>query len=138
MSPRVEGDWELLGGTQDTPLPASPGDDGSSAARAAATLAFTQVADDVRGARSRGRERRSAGSRTFSVYSPSVLDTPLLLCQPLNPERSSAWNAYFLDAEVREDIEKDVQRTRSDLHFFNGEYADVRLAARPAASTTLA
>lgn len=37
---------------------------------------------------------------------------------PLSVNRDSAWNQYFKDQDIWEEIEKDVKRTRTDLSFF--------------------
>ncbi|KAK9818717.1 hypothetical protein WJX74_002076 [Apatococcus lobatus] len=39
---------------------------------------------------------------------------------PLSQNTSSVWNAYFKDAEMHEQIERDVMRTHPDMHFFSG------------------
>lgn len=40
---------------------------------------------------------------------------------PLSTDDGSQWKAYFQDAETREQIERDVERTHPDLHFFSGD-----------------
>mmetsp|Transcript_37548 Transcript_37548/g.106033 ORF Transcript_37548/g.106033 Transcript_37548/m.106033 type:complete len:261 (-) Transcript_37548:128-910(-) len=43
---------------------------------------------------------------------------------PLSLGTTSAWNTYFKDAEVMEQIERDVMRTHPDMHFFSGDKSD--------------
>ena len=38
--------------------------------------------------------------------------------QPLSSRENSAWSAYFKDESILEEINKDVQRTYPDMHFF--------------------
>lgn len=40
---------------------------------------------------------------------------------PLSTSDSSRWRAFFADAEIKEQIERDVDRTHPDLHFFSGQ-----------------
>jgi hypothetical protein len=40
---------------------------------------------------------------------------------PLSTSDSSRWRAFFADAEIKEQIERDVNRTHPDLHFFSGQ-----------------
>ena len=40
---------------------------------------------------------------------------------PLSTSDSSRWHAFFADAEIREQIERDVDRTHPDLNFFSGK-----------------
>jgi len=40
---------------------------------------------------------------------------------PLSQGTNSAWQAYFKDNEILEQIERDVRRTHPDMHFFNSE-----------------
>jgi len=44
--------------------------------------------------------------------------TASILLQPLSDRENSAWSTYFKDKELMEEINKDVQRTYPDLHFF--------------------
>lgn len=37
---------------------------------------------------------------------------------PLSTAQTSVWNTFFKDQEIWDEIEKDVKRTRSDLHYF--------------------
>lgn len=37
---------------------------------------------------------------------------------PLSVSRDSAWNQFFKDQDIWDEIEKDVKRTRTDLSFF--------------------
>merc|ERR1712072_713385 len=37
---------------------------------------------------------------------------------PLSQQEDSAWTAYFKDEHIMEEINKDVQRTYPDMHFF--------------------
>lgn len=39
---------------------------------------------------------------------------------PLSTSEGSMWKAYFADAEMQQQIERDVQRTHPDMHFFGG------------------
>uniref|UniRef100_A0A061RHF4 Tbc1 domain family member 13-like n=1 Tax=Tetraselmis sp. GSL018 TaxID=582737 RepID=A0A061RHF4_9CHLO len=43
---------------------------------------------------------------------------------PLSQGDTSVWNAFFKDAEVMEQIERDVVRTHPDMHFFSGDKTD--------------
>lgn len=45
---------------------------------------------------------------------------------PLSTHMTSRWNAYFADVEIREQIERDVDRTHPDLHFFRGQSTAAR------------
>jgi hypothetical protein len=40
------------------------------------------------------------------------------LDHPLSNSESSVWNNFFKDQEIWEEIEKDVKRTRSEMHYF--------------------
>lgn len=40
---------------------------------------------------------------------------------PLNQHEDSSWHAYFRDAEMMEQIDRDVMRTHPDMHFFSGD-----------------
>mmetsp|Transcript_4707 Transcript_4707/g.8028 ORF Transcript_4707/g.8028 Transcript_4707/m.8028 type:complete len:231 (-) Transcript_4707:789-1481(-) len=41
-----------------------------------------------------------------------------ILDHPLSTSQSSVWNTFFKDQEIWDEIEKDVKRTRTDMHFF--------------------
>lgn len=53
---------------------------------------------------------------------------------PLALEQSSVWNKYFKDGELRDQIARDVERTRRELHFFNAEVRAARRRAQCRAS----
>lgn len=40
---------------------------------------------------------------------------------PLSLGNSSIWNQFFKDAEIMEQIDRDVKRTHPDMHFFSGD-----------------
>ncbi|KAL0403615.1 UNVERIFIED_CONTAM: TBC1 domain family member 13 [Sesamum radiatum] len=40
---------------------------------------------------------------------------------PLSLGKSSIWNQFFQDAEIMEQIDRDVMRTHPDIHFFSGD-----------------
>ncbi|KAK6122806.1 hypothetical protein DH2020_043449 [Rehmannia glutinosa] len=40
---------------------------------------------------------------------------------PLSLGKSSIWNQFFQDAEIIEQIDRDVKRTHPDIHFFSGD-----------------
>ena len=40
---------------------------------------------------------------------------------PLSTKSDSIWNNYFKDNEVKDQIERDVDRTHPDIHFFNNQ-----------------
>lgn len=40
---------------------------------------------------------------------------------PLALDKGSTWHRYFADNELRDQISRDVDRTRRELHFFNAE-----------------
>ncbi|KAJ9182456.1 hypothetical protein P3X46_006451 [Hevea brasiliensis] len=40
---------------------------------------------------------------------------------PLSLGKTSIWNQFFQDAEIMEQIDRDVKRTHPDLHFFSGD-----------------
>lgn len=40
---------------------------------------------------------------------------------PLNQHKDSSWHAYFRDAEMMQQIDRDVMRTHPDMHFFSGD-----------------
>ncbi|KAH6767917.1 Ypt/Rab-GAP domain of gyp1p superfamily protein [Perilla frutescens var. frutescens] len=42
---------------------------------------------------------------------------------PLSLGQSSIWNQFFQDAEIMEQIDRDVKRTHPDIHFFSGDSA---------------
>lgn len=42
---------------------------------------------------------------------------------PLSLGKSSIWNQFFQDAEIVEQIDRDVKRTHPDMHFFSGDSA---------------
>lgn len=42
---------------------------------------------------------------------------------PLSTHSDSVWNTYFQDKEMREQIDRDVERTHPDLNFFSGVYS---------------
>jgi hypothetical protein len=43
---------------------------------------------------------------------------------PLSKKQDSQWNHYFKDLELHEEIQKDTQRTRSEMHIFVSEAID--------------
>lgn len=56
-----------------------------------------------------------------SGFSPLQRTTVTQDDHPLSTSNSSRWRAFFADAEIREQIERDVDRTHPDLHFFSGQ-----------------
>ncbi|XP_065862794.1 uncharacterized protein [Euphorbia lathyris] len=42
---------------------------------------------------------------------------------PLSLGKSSIWNQFFQDTEIMEQIDRDVNRTHPDMHFFSGDSA---------------
>lgn len=44
---------------------------------------------------------------------------------PLSTSDSSQWRVFFADAEIRDQIHRDVERTHPDLHFFSGSGREV-------------
>eukprot|EP00262_Sarcandra_glabra_P008538 TRINITY_DN22067_c0_g1_i1.p1 TRINITY_DN22067_c0_g1~~TRINITY_DN22067_c0_g1_i1.p1 ORF type:complete len:434 (+),score=52.56 TRINITY_DN22067_c0_g1_i1:112-1413(+) len=40
---------------------------------------------------------------------------------PLSLGKTSVWNQFFQDTEIIEQIDRDVQRTHPDMHFFSGD-----------------
>ena len=59
---------------------------------------------------------RPAGDPPPSDGPPSAADDD----HPLSAAPSSAWRAFFEDAAVRDQIDRDVARTHPDMHFFSG------------------
>jgi TBC1 domain family member 13 len=58
-------------------------------------------------------------SSSTSTTSPSLERTTVSHDDhPLSTSDSSRWRAFFADAEIKEQIERDVDRTHPDLHFF--------------------
>ena len=54
-------------------------------------------------------------------FSPLQRTTVTQDDHPLSTANSSRWRAFFADTEIREQIERDVDRTHPDLHFFSGQ-----------------
>lgn len=45
---------------------------------------------------------------------------------PLSTNLDSSWKKYFEDKEMREQIDRDIQRTQTQLNFFGGEYKGMK------------
>ena len=58
---------------------------------------------------------RPAGEPPASADPPSTTED-----HPLSAAPSSAWRAFFEDASIRDQIDRDVARTHPDMHFFSG------------------
>jgi hypothetical protein len=41
-----------------------------------------------------------------------------MMDHPLSTSQNSVWNTFFKDQEIWDEIEKDVKRTRTDMHYF--------------------
>ncbi|KAH7624866.1 hypothetical protein Ndes2526B_g00233 [Nannochloris sp. 'desiccata'] len=74
-------------------------------------------------------EEAAAAALRSSVSDGATFSTSLSLERttvshddhPLSTSDSSRWRAFFADAEIKEQIERDVDRTHPDLHFFSGQ-----------------
>lgn len=45
---------------------------------------------------------------------------------PLNTDNNSSWKKYFEDKDMREQIDRDISRTQTDLVFFSGDYRGMK------------
>lgn len=64
--------------------------------------------------------RRSKPQGVHDVQEPSRMNVTHG-DHPLSTHTTSRWNTYFADVEIHEQIERDVDRTHPDLHFFRGQ-----------------
>lgn len=108
---------------------------GETQSRLVQSLSFTGVPDEARGLRAlvwkllldylppdsglwmetltRQRAVYEHFKREF-LKNPSLTDSD----HPLSVERQSSWKTYHEDQELRDEIDKDVKRTRPEMHFF--------------------
>jgi hypothetical protein len=99
------------------------------------SLAFSGVPDEARGLRplvwklllnylppdsSLWVETLARQREVYEHFKREFLKNPSLTEQdhPLATNRDSRWNTYHQDQELRDEIDKDVKRTRPEMHFF--------------------
>lgn len=99
------------------------------------SLAFSGVPDDARGLRplvwkillnylpldsSTWAETLAQQRQIYEQFKRDFLRSPGAASaeQPLSPDQDSSLNTYLQDQELRDEIDKDVKRTRPELHFF--------------------
>ncbi|CAK0773869.1 hypothetical protein CVIRNUC_004110 [Coccomyxa viridis] len=69
-------------------------------------------------------EQKRAAYKQFRqelIIDPKKQEASAAADHPLSQSSSSKWNAFFKDAEMMEQIDRDVLRTHPGLHFFSGD-----------------